>query len=142
MSDYIDLNGEAQSFGDTDAQRQVRENDRGYVFHSWSAQDQINPLPIAKGEGVRMWDYDGKEYLDFSSQLVYLNLGHGHPKLVKAIQDQAARLATIQPAFANDARSELAKRIVERSFDGARSVFFTNGGAEAIEYAVRLARQS
>ncbi len=142
MSDYIDLNGEEQSFGDTDAQRQVRENDRGYVFHSWSAQDQINPLPIAKGEGVRMWDYDGKEYLDFSSQLVYLNLGHGHPKLVKAIQDQAARLATIQPAFANDARSELAKRIVERSFDGARSVFFTNGGAEAIEYAVRLARQS
>ena len=87
MSDYIDLNGEAQSFGDTAAQREVRENDRNYVFHSWSAQGQINPLPIAKGEGVRFWDYDGNEYLDFSSQLVNLNLGHQHPGLVKAIQD-------------------------------------------------------
>lgn len=141
MSDYIDLHGEAQSFGDNEAQRQVRENDRSYVFHSWSAQGKINPLPIAKGEGVRFWDYDGKEYLDFSSQLVNLNLGHQHPGLVKAIQDQAGRMATIQPAMANDVRGELAKRIVEHSFTGARSVFFTNGGAEANEYAVRMARQ-
>ncbi|WP_427869722.1 aspartate aminotransferase family protein [Leucobacter luti] len=142
MADYIDLNGAEQEFGDTAAQREVRENDRNYVFHSWSAQGQIKPLPIAKGEGVRMWDYDGNEYLDFSSQLVNLNLGHQHPELVKAIQEQAGRMATIQPAMANDVRGELAKRIVEHSFDGARSVFFTNGGAEAIEYAVRLARQS
>ena len=142
MADYLDLNGEPQTFGDTDAQREVRANDRQYVFHSWSAQGQINPVPIAKGEGARMWDYDGNEYLDFSSQLVNLNLGHQHPGLVQAIQDQAGRMATIQPAFANDVRSELAKRIVEHSFAGARSVFFTNGGAEAIEYAVRLARQS
>lgn len=140
MSDYIDLNGEAQSFGDNEAQRQVRRNDRDYVFHSWSAQGQINPLPIAKGEGVRFWDYDGKEYLDFSSQLVNLNLGHQHPRLVKAIQEQAGRLATIQPAMANDVRGELAKRIVQHSFEGARSVFFTNGGADANEYAVRMAR--
>lgn len=142
MSDFIDLNGHPQSFGDTKAQREVRANDRGHVFHSWSAQGLINPLPIAKAEGVRMWDYDGNEYLDFSSQLVNLNLGHQHPALVKAIQDQAGRLATIQPAMANDVRGELAKRIVEHSFEGARSVFFTNGGAEAIEYAVRLARLS
>ena len=140
MSDYIDLTGAEQSFGDTDAQREVRENDRQYVFHSWSAQGAINPLPIAKGEGVRFWDYDGTEYLDFSSQLVNLNLGHQHPGLVQAIQDQAGRLATIQPAMANDVRGELAKRIVEHSFAGARSVFFTNGGADANEYAVRMAR--
>ncbi|WP_336659123.1 aspartate aminotransferase family protein [Leucobacter sp. USHLN153] len=140
MTDYIDLNGAEQSFGDTDAQREVRENDRQYVFHSWSAQGAINPLPVAKGEGVRFWDYDGTEYLDFSSQLVNLNLGHQHPGLVKAIQDQAGRLATIQPAMANDVRGELAKRIVEHSFEGARSVFFTNGGADANEYAVRMAR--
>jgi taurine--2-oxoglutarate transaminase len=142
VSDYIDLNGDPQAFGDTEAQRTVRANDRSHVFHSWSAQGQINPLPIAKGEGARMWDYDGNEYLDFSSQLVNLNVGHQHPKLVKAIQDQAARMATIQPAFANDVRGELARRIVERSFEGARSVFFTNGGTEAVEYAVRMARQS
>lgn len=141
MSDYIDLHGVEQSFGDSEAQRTVRQNDRSYVFHSWSAQGKINPLPIAKGEGERFWDYDGNEYLDFSSQLVYLNLGHQHPGLVRAIQEQAGRLATIQPSAANDARGELAKRIVEHSFEGARSVFFTNGGAEANEYAVRLARQ-
>ena len=140
MSDYVDLFGAEQVFGDTDAQREVRANDRNYVFHSWSAQAKIDPLPVAKGEGVRFWDYDGKEYLDFSSQLVNLNLGHQHPGLVKAIQDQAGRLATIQPAMANDVRGELAKRVVEHSFDGARSVFFTNGGAEANEYAVRMAR--
>lgn len=142
MSDYIDLHGTPRTFGDTEAEREVRANDRGHVFHSWSAQGQINPLPIARGEGVRFWDYAGNEYLDFSSQLVNLNLGHQHPDLVRAIQEQASRLATIQPAFANDVRGELAKRIVEHSFEGARSVFFTNGGAEAVEYAVRLARQA
>ena len=140
MSDFVDLYGAEQSFGDTDAQREVRENDRQYVFHSWSAQGTLNTLPIAKGEGVRFWDYDGTEYLDFSSQLVNLNLGHQHPGLVKAIQEQAGRLATIQPALGNDVRGELAKRIVEHSFEGARSVFFTNGGADAVEYAVRMAR--
>ena len=140
MTDYIDLNGEGRNFGDEAAEREVRENDRNYVFHSWSAQGKINPMPIARGEGVRFWDYEGTEYLDFSSQLVNLNLGHQHPGLVQAIQEQAGRLATIQPAMANDVRGELAKRIVEHSFDGARSVFFTNGGAEANEYAVRRAR--
>ncbi|GAA2842771.1 taurine--2-oxoglutarate transaminase [Leucobacter komagatae] len=140
MSDFVGMNGAEERFGDTAAQREVRANDRQYVFHSWSAQDAIDPLPIAKGEGVRFWDYDGNEFLDFSSQLVNLSLGHQHPGMVRAIQDQAGRLATIQPAVANDVRSELAKRIVDVSFDGARSVFFTNGGADANEYAIRMAR--
>jgi taurine--2-oxoglutarate transaminase len=140
VSDYTAIYGDEHEFGDTAEKQTVIDNDRDYVFHSWSAQGRINPLPVAKADGVRFWDYDGKEYLDFSSQLVNLNLGHGHPGLVKAIQDQAARMATIQPAFANDVRGELAKRIVEKSFDRARSVFFTNGGADANEYAVRLAR--
>lgn len=140
MSDFVGMNGTEQSFGDTAAQREVRANDRQYVFHSWSAQDAIDPLPIAKGEEVRFWDYDGNEFLDFSSQLVNLSLGHQHPGMVKAIQDQAGRLATIQPAVASDVRGELAKRIVDVSFEGARSVFFTNGGADANEYAIRMAR--
>ena len=140
MADFIDLNGAEQSFGDSEAQRKVRAEDKQYVFHSWSAQNKIDPLPIAKGEGARFWDYDGNEFLDFSAQLVNLNLGHQHPGLVKAIQEQAGRLATIQPAVANDVRGELAKRIVEHSFEGARSVFFTNGGADANEYAIRMAR--
>jgi len=140
MVDFWDSEGQLQVFGDTEAQQSVRENDRRHVFHSWSAQSMIDPLPIARAEGVRMWDYDGNEYLDFSSQLINLNVGHNHPTMVQAIQSQAARLATIQPSFANDVRGQLAKRIIDVSFSGARSVFFTNGGAEAVEYAVRLAR--
>ncbi len=139
-ADYKDLSGHDKNFGDTASEQQVRALDRGYVFHSWSAQNKIDPLPVARGEGVRFWDYTGKEYLDFSSQLVNLNLGHQHPALIDAIKSQADRLTTIQPGFANDARGELAKRIVENSFEGAKSVFFTNGGAEANEYAIRMAR--
>src|SRR3954451_9541975 len=86
----------------------VRADDRTHVFHSWSAQALIDPLPIARAQGSYFWDYDGRRYLDFSSQLVNVNIGYNHPKVVAAIQEQAARLATISPAFANDARSEAA----------------------------------
>lgn len=115
--------------------------DAAHVFHSWSAQDKIAPLPVAGGEGSTFWDFEGNHYLDFTSQLVNLNLGHQHPKLVEAIQKQAGQLATIAPAFANDVRSELAKLIVEGAGSEHFShVFFTNGGADANENAVRLAR--
>jgi taurine--2-oxoglutarate transaminase len=125
---------------DPEAEARVRADDRGHVFHSWSAQALIDPLPIAGGEGATFWDYEGNRFLDFSSQLVNLNLGHQHPDLVRAIQDQAGRLATIQPALANDVRGELARRIIEVASDGFTKVFFTNGGADAVENAVRMAR--
>jgi len=115
-------------------------NDPRYVFHSWSAQAQIAPLDVVRGEGSTFWDSEGKSYLDFSSQLVNLNLGHQHPDLVKAIQDQAGKLATIQPAMANDVRGELARRVVEAAGEGFAKVFFTNGGADANENAIRMAR--
>ncbi|MFT4233844.1 MAG: aspartate aminotransferase family protein [Microbacterium sp.] len=127
-------------FTDTEAEARVRANDRGHVFHSWSAQALIDPLPVAGGEGSTFWDYQGNSYLDFSSQLVNLNLGHQHPDLVAAIQEQAGRLATIQPSMANDVRGELAARISEVAPDGFSKVFFTNGGADAVENAVRMAR--
>ncbi|BDV31844.1 aspartate aminotransferase family protein [Microbacterium terricola] len=123
-----------------DLEAQVRADDRGHVFHSWSAQALIDPLPVAGGEGATFWDYAGTAYLDFSSQLVNLNLGHQHPDLVAAIQQQAGRLATIQPSMANDVRGELARRISEVAGDGFSKVFFTNGGADANENAVRMAR--
>ena len=129
------------STADLTADAAVRADDRGHVFHSWSAQALIDPLPIAGGEGSTFWDYAGNSYLDFSSQLVNLNLGHQHPDLVEAVQRQAGRLATIQPAMANDVRGELARRISEVSPDGFSKVFFTNGGADANENAVRMARQ-
>ncbi|MFN0177926.1 MAG: aspartate aminotransferase family protein [Gemmatimonadales bacterium] len=114
--------------------------DRGHVFHSWSAQGLIKPLPIAGGEGCWFWDHEGKRYLDFASQLVNLNLGHQHPRLVQAIKDQADKLCTVAPSFANDARSEAARLIVSHAPGNLDRVFFTNGGAEAIENAVRMAR--
>jgi taurine--2-oxoglutarate transaminase len=114
--------------------------DRAHVFHSWSAQELISPLPIAGAEGSYVWDYDGKRYLDFTSQLVYTNIGHQHPKVIAAIQEQAGRLCTIAPQFANDVRSEAARLITVRAPEGLNKVFFTNGGAEANENAVRMAR--
>src|SRR6478752_7703560 len=118
----------------------VRRLDRAHVFHSWSAQALIDPLPIASAQGSYFTDYAGKRYLDFSSQLVNVNIGYQHPKLVQAIQDYAARMTTVQPSFANDARSEAARLIAEISPDGLNQVFFTNGGAEANENAIRMAR--
>jgi taurine--2-oxoglutarate transaminase len=120
--------------------QRVYDLDRAHVFHSWSAQGQIKPLPIAAAEGCYFWDYDGNRYLDFSSQLVNVNIGHQHPKVVKAIQDQAARLSTIAPQHANDMRGEAAKRVVDRAGARHQKVFFTNGGADAVENAVRMAR--
>jgi taurine--2-oxoglutarate transaminase len=114
--------------------------DRAHVFHSWSAQKAISPLPIAAAEGSYVWDYDGTRYLDLSSQLVNTNIGHQHPKVVEAIQQQAARLCTIAPQHANDTRNEAARLIIELAPEGLGKVFFTNGGAEAIENAVRMAR--
>ncbi len=87
--------------------------DRKHVFHSWSAQGALNPMDIAAAEGSYFWDYDGNRYLDLSSQLVNINIGHQHPKVVKAIQEQAAKLATVAPQHANDARGEAARRISE-----------------------------
>ena len=125
---------------DLTADAQVRADDRAHVFHSWSAQALIDPLPVAGGEGATFWDYAGNSYLDFSSQLVNLNLGHQHPDLVAAIQRQAGDLATIQPAMANGTRGELARLIAEVAPEGFSKVFFTNGGADANENAVRMAR--
>lgn len=118
----------------------VYDMDREHVFHSWSAQSLIKPMTIAGAQGSYVWDYTGKRYLDLSSQLVNTNIGHQHPKVIAAIQRQAATLCTIAPQHANDARNQAAKRIAAIAPDGFNKVFFTNGGADAIEYAVRMAR--
>lgn len=142
MTNFTDRHGVEHPLPSPEAEAQVRADDRSHVFHSWSAQALIDPMPVATGRGSTFWDYAGNEYLDFSSQLVNLNLGHQHPDLVAAIQQQAGRLATIQPSVANDVRGELARLISEVAPDGFEKVFFTNGGAEANEYAVRMARQA
>jgi len=120
--------------------KEVFELDRAHVFHSWSAQGQIAPLPVAGGAGSYFWDFDGKKYLDFSCQLVFTNIGFQHPKVVKAIQDQAAILTTVAPQVANDVRGEAAKRITSVAGKVHKKVFFTNGGADAVENAIKMAR--
>ena len=114
--------------------------DRAHVFHSWSAQAQISPVVVAGGEGSWFWDEAGTRYLDFSSQLMNLNIGHQHPELVAAIQEQAGQLATIMPGFATEARSAAAAAIASHTPGDLDKIFFTNGGAEATENAIRMAR--
>jgi taurine--2-oxoglutarate transaminase len=120
--------------------KEVFDLDRQYVFHSWSAQSQISPMPVAGGKGSYFWDFDGKRYLDFSCQLVFTNIGFQHPKVIDAIKKQADTLATIAPQVANDVRSEAAQRIVGLAGSKFSKVFFTNGGADGNENAIRMAR--
>ena len=120
--------------------KKVFEADRKFVFHSWSAQAQISPLPVAGASGSYFWDHDGNKYLDFSGQLVFTNIGHQHPKVVDAIKKQADVLTTIAPQHANNARNEAAQRVVELAGGDFSKVFFTNAGADGIENAIRLSR--
>jgi taurine--2-oxoglutarate transaminase len=115
-------------------------NDRKHVFHSWSAQGALTPMVVAGGEGSYFWTEDGTRYLDFSSQLVNVNIGHQHPKLVAAIQEQAGKLCTIAPGMAHEMRSEAARLIAELAPGDLDMVFFTNAGADATDNAVRMAR--
>jgi taurine--2-oxoglutarate transaminase len=118
----------------------AQQLDRAHVFHSWSAQGPFAGLAIAGGSGTTVWDFDGRRYLDFASQLVNVNIGHQHPAVVAAIREQAETLTTIAPATVNLTRGEAAKRIIAHAPDGFNKVFFTNGGADANENAIRMAR--
>ena len=116
------------------------EREKASVFHSWSAQSAINPMMVKEAHGMYVTDEDGKDYLDFSSQLVYTNIGHQHPAVVRAIQEQAGTLCTIAPQHGYVSRYRAAELILDHSFEGAAKVFFTNGGTESVEHAVRMAR--
>ena len=122
-----------------DAKR-IQELDKQHVLHSWSVQSQISPLPIAGAEGRYFWDHDGNRYLDFASQLVNVSIGHQHPKVVAAIKEQVDKLCTIGPPMATEPRSTLARLLAEVTPGDLEMSFFTNGGAEANENAIKLAR--
>src|SRR5215218_102829 len=126
--------------GSGTAASQAYRDDRAHVFHSWSAQAALDPLVVVGAAGSRFWDEQGNTYLDFASQLVNANIGHQHPKLVAAIKEQADVLCTVAPFHANAARSEAARLICELAPGDLDMVFFTNGGAEATENAMRMAR--
>lgn len=116
------------------------ERERASVFHSWSAQSTLAPFMVSGAHGVFVTDLEGNDFLDFSSQLVNTNIGHQQPEVIDAIVAQAQSLATIAPQHGYRSRYEAAEMILDRAFDGAAKVFFTNGGTEAVEHAVRMAR--
>lgn len=120
--------------------QEIIDLNKEYTFFSWSHQGQVNPIPITKAEGVYFWDADGKRYLDFASQLVNTNVGHQHPKVVKAIQDQAAKLTFASPSMATAPRGLLGKKLAEITPGDLKKTFFTLGGAEANENAIKIAR--
>ncbi|MGE5198759.1 MAG: aminotransferase class III-fold pyridoxal phosphate-dependent enzyme [Rhodospirillaceae bacterium] len=116
--------------------------ERHTVLHSWCVQADWDAPTITGGEGARFWDGDGRVLVDMSSLSECMNLGHQHPALIKAIQDQAATLCFTTAAWGAEPRARLAERLLEKSgFDGGR-VFFTLGGADANEHAVKFARQA
>src|SRR5215211_742147 len=119
---------------------QIVADAKEFVLYSWSVQNAINPIAVAGADGRHFWDYDGKRYLDFASQLVNVSIGHQHPKVVAAIKEQADRLCTIGPPMASESRSRLGRLLAEVTPGDLSMSFFTNGGAEANENAIKLAR--
>ena len=113
---------------------------REYTFFSWSAQSKINPIVIDRAEGVYFWDPDGKRYLDFNSQLMSINIGHGNKRVADAIAEQANKLAFAAPQFATEVRGRLGQLLSEVTPGDLNRFFFTLGGAEANENALRMAR--
>lgn len=120
--------------------REIKEIQAAYNLQSWSKQRGIDPTPIEKADGIYMWDYDGKRYSDMSSQLVNLNVGHNCRPIIEAIKEQAEKFCYLSPSFACESRAKLAKMVIDLMPDNMGKVFFTNGGADANENAVKMAR--
>src|SRR3989440_11034532 len=113
---------------------------REHTFFSWSAQAAIDPIAIDRAEGVYLYTPEGKRILDFNSQLMSVNIGHGDRRVIDAITAQATKLQYVQPAFATEIRGKLGAKLAEILPGDMDKVFFTLGGAEAIENAIKIAR--
>jgi taurine--2-oxoglutarate transaminase len=111
-----------------------------YTLYDWQAQKAAKPIAVETAKGSEFFTVDGKRYLDFNSQLMGVNIGHGDPRVIQAIKDQAEKLAYISPFLATDVRAELGRKLAELMPGDLDKVFFTLGGAEANENAIRLAR--
>ena len=116
------------------------QKNKDYTLASWVAQGAWNPIPIVRGEGVYIYDANDKRYIDWSSQLVNVNIGHSHPHVVKAIQEQVAKLCYVEPSFATEPRGRLGELLAEVTPGDLTKAFFTNGGTDAVENAIKIAR--
>ena len=115
---------------------------REHTLYEWSAQNAVDPIPVERAEGVYFYSPDGRRYLDFNSQLMSVNIGHGDARVVRAIQEQAEKLAYANPFMAHEPRARLGARLAELAPGDIDVFFFTNGGAEANENAIKIARQA
>jgi taurine--2-oxoglutarate transaminase len=113
---------------------------RKHTIFEWSAQAKVDPIPVARAKGIYFWTPEGKRYIDFNSQLMCVNVGHGDPRVVKAIQDQVAELAYANPFMATEPRARLGAKLAELAPGDIDVFFFTNGGSEANENAIKIAR--
>lgn len=118
----------------------IGKYEKEYILHTWSAQKDYKPLVIAGGKGCYFWDDQGKKHLDFASQLINVNAGHQHPKIIQAIKDQAERLCYVLPGAANDQRAILAKMLADLAPGDLNKTFFVTGGGVANENALKIAR--
>lgn len=119
---------------------EIVEKSKDYTLVSWSAQGAWNPVPIERGEGVYVWDANGKRYLDWSSQLVNVNVGHSHPHVIQAIQEQAAKVTYIEPSSTTEVRARLGELLAEVTPGDLTKTLFSNGGTDAVENAMKAAR--
>jgi taurine--2-oxoglutarate transaminase len=113
---------------------------RRHTLFEWSAQAAVDPIPVARSKGIYFWTPEGKRFIDFNSQLMCVNIGHGDERVIRAIQEQAAKLAYANPFMATEVRARLGVKLGELTPGDIDAFFFTNGGAEANENAIRIAR--
>jgi taurine--2-oxoglutarate transaminase len=113
---------------------------RKHTLFEWSAQGAVDPLPVARAQGVYFWTPDGRRYLDFNSQLMCVNVGHGHPHVVEAIREQAEKLAYASPFMATEPRARLGAKLAAVTPGDIDVFFFTTGGADANEHAIKIAK--
>jgi taurine--2-oxoglutarate transaminase len=111
-----------------------------HTIFEWVAQGAVDPIPVARAKGVYFWTPEGKRFLDFNSQLMSVNIGHGDPRVIKAIQEQAAAVAYVAPALTTEPRARLAAKLAAITPGDIDVFFFTNGGADANENAFKIAR--
>ncbi len=122
-------------------QNEIVDLNKAYTFFSWEAQGAVNPIPAERAEGVYFWDTSGKRYLDFNSQLMNVNIGHGNHKVIQAIKDQAEKLTYMYPGIATDPRGRLGEKLAEITPGTLKKTFFSLSGTEANESAIKIARQ-
>src|SRR5947209_4840397 len=120
--------------------KEIVQNNLDYTLFSWSRQKGIDPIAVKYGEGVYLYDYDGKRYLDFSSGLMNVNIGHGNQRVTAAVMEQMQKVSYVTPSCITQVRGELGKKLAQIAPEGLTKTLFTVGGAEAIENAIKLAR--